>query len=151
MLLQARFRLVAITVCLTSTLIPLWGCGGRDDLGTVSGRITLDGEPLPNAFVQFVPQESEGGTGNGRTDASGEYSLMYSRTVKGAALGKNIVRITTHDILDEGGKQINVPEKVPTKYNSRSELTATVEPGRNTFNFDLNSDKGRVVQPEVTY
>lgn len=125
----------------------LLGCG-RGDLGLVNGRVTLNGEPLENAFVEFSPV-SIGSVATGRTDSDGEYFLMYSRTVKGAALGENVVRITTHDILDVDGREVPVPEKVPAKYNANSELTVTVEQGRNQFDFDLESKSATISQPRV--
>ena len=46
--------IVAI-LCLTAA-----GCGGDKlpPLGKVTGTITLDGEPLPNARVTFIPKVS---------------------------------------------------------------------------------------------
>jgi hypothetical protein len=127
------------------------GCGKtRDDLGLVEGHVTLDGQPLADALVQFVPQGGKGVVSTGRTDSDGNYYMMASRTAKGASLGKNRVRITTYEILDEGGKQVPVPERVPTKYNSQTELSATVEPGDNTFNFDLSTAGGKVEQAKQT-
>lgn len=125
----------------------LIGCQ-RGDLGLVNGRVTLDGEPLENAFVEYSPV-SIGSVATGRTDANGEYFLMYSRTVKGAALGENVVRITTHDILDVDGREVPVPEKVPSKYNSRTELSVMVESGRNQFDFDLDSKGEKINQPKI--
>jgi len=125
----------------------LAGCSGtRSDLGLVSGAIKLDGQPLPDALVQFVPQGGTGVVSTGRTDSSGHYYMMASRSAKGASLGPNRVRITTYEILDQNGKQVPVPEKVPTKYNSETELTATVASGENTFDFDLRTAGGKVEQ-----
>jgi hypothetical protein len=36
---------------------------------------------------------------------------------------------------------------VPVVYNQQSTLKATVQPGENTFDFDLKSTAGKVVQP----
>lgn len=121
------------------------GCGGRSDLGLVDGKVTLDGKPLADAFVEFVPKSS-GSVATGRTDQNGEYSMMFSRDVKGASIGENIVRISTYDVRDEGGKEVHIPERIPTKYNSKSEQVVTVEQGRNRLDFDLKSGDGRVVQ-----
>ncbi len=123
------------------------GCGSRDDLGRVSGSVTLDGEPLEEAFVQFEPTAPGGSTSYGRTDGNGNYSLMFSRSAEGASLGENRVRITTFDLVD-GGDRASLPEKVPARYNRDSELVVTVEPGSNTFDFPLES-AGEVIQPRV--
>jgi hypothetical protein len=54
------------------------GCAGGNG---VSGTITLDGEPLPDARVQFTPTDKQGRIASGQTDSNGFYSLKTSRTV----------------------------------------------------------------------
>ncbi|MCA9190393.1 MAG: carboxypeptidase regulatory-like domain-containing protein [Planctomycetales bacterium] len=127
----------------------LTGCGGRSDLGQVAGRVTLDGAPVENASVEYTPV-SEGSLATGRTDANGEFSLMFSRSVAGASLGENIVRISTFDVAYEEGKgEYSIPERIPAKYNRNSELKVKVEPGRNRHNFELEGDGSKVVQPRL--
>lgn len=123
------------------------GCGG--DMGRVSGTITLDGKPLPDAIITFYPQGGEGGRASaGRTDAEGNYELTYSRSEKGAKVGEHLVTITTAvdggDYSEGGGESIN-KELVPTKYNAKSELKEQVVAGSNTINFELDSE-GEIVQ-----
>ena len=124
------------------------GCGDSD-LGRVTGTIHLDGQPLQDAMVTFYPIASEsavksgdrGGASYGRTDANGEYELIYSRTKKGAEIGEHRVVITT---LEEGGGGDygpGTPEKLPKKYNVETALTAEVKPGSNVIDFlDLDSE-----------
>lgn len=120
------------------------GCAHNENLGEVTGTVTLDGEPLADAFVEFIPASDEGAPSYGRTDANGKYELKFSRSESGAWLGPNTVRITTEDVEDVDGEERFIPEKVPTQYNVNSTLTADVEPGLNTFDFDLESE-GEVV------
>ncbi len=82
------------------------------------------------------------GVSTGRTDSSGNYYLMFSRSKKGARIGPSRVEITTFDLDGTQGGVKRIPEKVPAKYNSKSELTAEVKPGSNTFDFDLKSEDG---------
>lgn len=127
-------------------LLALAGCGGNDDLGRVSGTVTLDGKPLEQAIVKFIPEGEGGSTSYGRTDASGNYSMEFSRSQVGASLGMNRVEINTGtQMADENEKIINVPEVVPARYNAQSELTFEVQPGKNTANFELESG-GRIMQ-----
>jgi len=120
----------------------LTGCGPADGLATVTGLVTLDGEPLPDAYVQFTCTGENAGVSNGRTDANGKYYLMFSRSKVGARTGPSKVAITTFDLDGTHGGVKRIPEKVPAKYNAKSELTAEVKPGSNTFDFDLKSDAG---------
>ena len=68
-------------------LVTVAGCGGNADLGTVAGVVTLDGQPLANATVEFIPTD-DGETRSsydGTTDASGRYELYFSAGKAGAA------------------------------------------------------------------
>ena len=121
------------------------GCGGNENLATVAGTVTLDGEPLPNAFITFIPQGGTGSPSYGRTGEDGYYEMMFSDEQAGAWVGENLVRISTADVGVMPGQRI--PEKVPPAYNRNSELTRTVKPGDNEFNFNLKRDAGKTVQP----
>ena len=112
------------------------GCGGGGvELGDVSGRVTLDGKPLPNALVRFQPEKG-GRSAQGITDADGRYKLNYSARDTGALAGKSKVLITTGSLEDSSRRS----EKVPKKYNDETELTAEVTSGDNAINFDLRSN-----------
>lgn len=120
----------------------LLGCGGgREGTAYVEGRVTLDGEPLAGATVLFVPQA--GRPASGVTNADGRYVLEYEPGKRGAPVGTCRVQITTGrgESLGPDGKVIPaVPEKVPMRYNVKSELSVVVEAGkRNRFDFDLKS------------
>ena len=110
------------------------GCGPSGvQLGEVKGRVTLDEKPLPDALVRFLPEK--GRSAQGITDPNGEYKLDYSPRDAGALVGKSKVMITTGSLEDTSRRS----EKVPKKYNDETELTADVQSGDNTLNFDLKS------------
>ncbi len=114
------------------------GCAEQDygDLGKVTGTVTMDGQPYPDALITFTPDE--GRPSKGVTDQSGNYELIYIRDTKGAEPGKHHVMITTEppDQPDDY-KGPKFKDPIPPKYNVRSQLTETVELGPNTFDFDL--------------
>lgn len=116
------------------------GCGGTEGYSTVTGNVTLDGQPLPDALIQFSPV-NPGSPSYGRTDASGNYELIYSREIKGAELGEHVVAITTAQTGDPDAEPPtqDVPEKLPPKYHSQTELKVEVKPGKNVHNFELQS------------
>jgi len=123
------------------------GCGGSDgDLATVGGTVTLDGEPLAGARVEFdpVPEakvrgKSTGSASYGVTDSNGRYTLRYTPDQEGALVGEHVVRITTRSMtVDADGKEVLVPERLPPQYHLQSELAREVEPGSNTFDFSLS-------------
>tara|TARA_R110002095_G_scaffold152203_1_gene131791 strand:- start:1143 stop:1517 length:375 start_codon:yes stop_codon:yes gene_type:complete len=117
----------------------LTGCssGGSDlpELAPVSGVITLQGKPLQNAQVTFVPQS--GRPSNGTTDAEGRYELYYKAGVPGAVTGKHTVQITVEENMELPKNQQTV---IPAKYNTRSTLEATItgtEPAKHDFDLKI--------------
>ncbi len=121
--------------------LPMYsGCGGHEGnlppLGQVTGTVTLDGRPLAGASVRFEPQ-TQAAMSNGMTDERGVYSLWYTNTVKGAAVGKHTVRIETPPNPDPATGAM--PDQLPSKYNSQSTLTADVKAGQNTLDFAVTS------------
>jgi len=115
-----------------------FGCGGQQlpPVGEVTGRITMDGNALAGASIAFVPES--GRTSFAMTDADGRYELTYLDDVKGALVGRHRVIITSISPEDpEMGAPAGPP--IPEKYNTKTILTAIVEPGPNTFNYKLDS------------
>lgn len=126
------------------------GCnsGSSDipDLGSVSGLVTLNGEPLPFATVTFWPI-SGGRTSFGVSNEAGHYELTYQGDLQGAKIGPCRVFVTTQseDIYDDetGETLIRASQKelVPQKYNDNSELKFVVEAGPNIANFELEGSR----------
>lgn len=118
------------------------GCGSSGpEIAYVAGRVTMDGKPLANATVVFIPEN--GRPAGARTDADGKYVLNFTEGRRGAIPGKNSIRIMTvrEASQDKDGKAIpGSKETIPNRYNSASELSFTVEPKKkNVANFDLQS------------
>jgi len=113
------------------------GCGDSK-FGQVSGTVTLDGQPLANATVEFQPKN--GSPSYGETDQKGRFQLLYSPKKAGASVGEHTVRISTYRIVADAANSVTLPEKVPPVYNSDSQETREVKPGRQTMNFDIRTD-----------
>lgn len=151
-------RVFALVACLG--LLGLTGCTGSDsNIGRVNGKVTIDGEPIEHALVSFLP--STGRASMAWTDANGDYDLAYLQDKMGAVVGQHKVMIETKIVADANynaatysedgpvaeekpGKTVQNTgrkEMLPNKYCNRNEteLTAVVEKGENTINFDLES------------
>lgn len=102
-------------------------------MAPVHGRVTLDGQPLPDTSVVF--QVSGKSPSGGRTDENGDYELIYKRGVKGAIIGMNRVTIL------EDTQKTHGPQRVPARYNEKSELKVEVKPDDNEINFPLTAAK----------
>jgi hypothetical protein len=124
------------------------GCGKNPHrLAPVSGRVTMEGKPLANALVAFLPDTKPGAmpspTSRGETDQNGRYTLTSSEDKPGAVVGTSKVRISTMKSTGGGegeGGAILARETVPERYNARTELTFDVpEEGTDQADFALKS------------
>ena len=101
----------------------------------------MDDKPLPNVWVMFHP--AQGRTSIARADENGEYELLYLEGTSGANLGTHKVAITTYneDEIEELKANSSEPikEPIPSRYNSRTTLTAEVKEGDNDIDFPLKS------------
>jgi hypothetical protein len=128
--------LVGIALVLS---IAATGCGGAKTprLGRVTGKVTLGGQPLPDALVTFSPTE-KGTQSAGKTGPDGTYTLVYGRGINGAVIGEHTVTISTYVPEMEDPPSPAVPEKVPLKYREGESLPkVAVKSGNNTLDFSL--------------
>lgn len=114
-------------------LVSILGCGNGDrpPLGYVSGRVTINGEPLVGVIVTFMP--SSGRPAVATTDAQGNYVIEYVEGAKGSKLGPTTVIFMT----PTGG---TTSHPIPARYQSGNEFQVEVQKGKNEFNFELKSD-----------
>jgi hypothetical protein len=123
--------------------IGILGCGtGRH---VVKGRVTLDGQPVAEAAVMFVP--AKGAPGQAQTDDDGNYILTCANEPGIPAgnykvcISKFVVQSNKTPAADDlsPGKLGNVKHVVPERYGmpEKSGLTATVPGG--TYDFALSS------------
>ena len=142
---MVRALCVCVAFCLTSA-----GCGPGNPLGrrAVSGKIALDGAPLDNGNIRFMPRASDGVSTGAVIDARGEYRI---EKLQGLPPGKYRVEIysnhqtkakssppTAH--RSAGGFPPPGIERIPPKYNLQSTLTVEMTPsGPTQFDFDLKS------------
>jgi hypothetical protein len=131
------------------------GCSDSKPYKTaaVSGRVTLDGNPLANARVTFQPVHTanagalSGPESSGVTDSNGNYSLTTVFKDKGATVGRSRVMITTLKMErpandpEEGKFKMVAPEKVPNKYSTEKAPLYYDVPagGTNSANFELTT------------
>jgi hypothetical protein len=129
-------------------LAALFGCGSSDGLNrqAISGIVTLDGQPISSGAILFEPASRESGTAVGATIRQGTFTI---KKYEGAVPGPYRVRIYSSSGIQAApakGQTDRTPrpmvERVPARYNTRTELSASVM-GRdvNRYRFDLSSDR----------
>jgi hypothetical protein len=105
------------------------------ELARVTGKVTLDGEPLSGAVVTF--ESSDGQVAFGSTNESGQYELRFRSGISGAPVGQNTVRIES--ALDAPPPE-DYRDPIPARYNTESTLQENVQSGENVIDFDLSSN-----------
>jgi hypothetical protein len=146
-----RIRWIA-TILAAATLAGAAGCGGSGlDLTPVSGTVKLDGAPLADATVTFLPLDKQRGQTDlapaiGTTDTQGRF-ILWTAGETGAAPGRHAVTITQNlglapdESLPDDRSEWKAPESpIPARYSNTSspELTFTVPPeGTDAANFEL--------------
>ncbi len=135
-----RIRLIRNCSVFVVVFIVLTGCNSSD-LALVKGKVTLNGKPVPNGTVNFIP-DNPGPSATGELKPDGTYALTTNKLDDGAKPGTYKVVIVAME--DQSGK---LPEEksplpaaiVPLKYTSlaTTELTATVEKKENTIDLEL--------------
>lgn len=149
--MSSRSAARRIALCLAWVAPLLGGCGEDDGLPRqeVSGRVTLDGVPLPTGTIQFQPNASieQVAVAEGTLIEDGQYRLEPE---KGLIPGSYRVIILSHDDnapseeeLPGGGGGVRLPpELIPPQYNVNTTLVAEVAADKeNVFNYDLESKK----------
>ena len=133
------------------------GCG--NGLTAITGKVTMDGKPLPNAIVTFFPANG-GSSATGKTDDTGTYKLI-GVLGEGLTPGSYKVAVTTAQttVAESSDIDMNSPEylamssgvgmesvktsapkePIPAKYNSSTELVKEITTGTSQIDLALTS------------
>jgi hypothetical protein len=115
------------------------GCGDSTAPARVTGTLTLDGTPVANATLAFIPVSGERRS-YGETDSQGRYELWFTGQLAGAVVGEHRIEIRTGSADTPSGEDVSAAETIPAKYNVESELTRTLKSGKQTLNFELTTN-----------
>jgi hypothetical protein len=110
----------------------------------VSGKVTLDGQPVGPGAVVFAPVDGQSNPADGAIQLDGSYFLKTSREV-GLKPGDYKASVSVFDQPEvRPGERSMTPAKLvtPQKYadTETSGLQYTVEPGENTIDIELSTE-----------
>ena len=118
------------------------GCGdGRPKRVPVSGRVTIDGEPLTYGFVRFHPQEG-GRLGQSRIGPDGRFSLTTYDKGDGVTVGTHAVEVLAGEPVSDTKTKWHAPKKYAER--ATSELTVTIEKEEQDLPIELTWGGGKV-------
>lgn len=128
-----------------SLILLVGGCGhDGPELGEVSGTVTMNGKPVPFAFVKFQPVEPPGTYGSAYADKDGKYELQFSMSRQGAPVGQHEVTIRTpkkDEIQVEDkttGKMVTPALPAGFVENLEKQFSREVQSGDNKIDFELS-------------
>jgi len=132
---------------LAAVVLLVAGCSGNK--AEVSGTVLLNGEPIEEGSINFIPVEGTTGPGAGAVIKDGKYYIPRST---GVTVGKNRVELrafkkSTRKVRDPNGPPGAMTEArdpaFPPEYNDNSTLTKEVRQGSNTIDFDIRTKEAR--------
>lgn len=143
---QEAAKLSRLLLAFFLVLLPC--CAGCSENGPprvpVSGRVSIDGKPLEQGTILFVPELGTPGPKSGAEIVKGEFALDGEQ---GPGIGK--LRVKIQNSRDANAARYDRPPElieqsptpIPNRYNSHSELVIeTSETEDNFFEFKLTSD-----------
>jgi len=129
-------------------------CNSGARFAEVSGVVLLDGKPMPDAIVQFIPEldkNTNGPTSSGNTDEEGHFRLKsddkYGKD--GAVVGfhrvvvqdKRSIALPRHMWTDRNKRPATPPPRISNRYGEalNTPLRQEVKAGSQTITLELTS------------
>lgn len=151
-------RIALASWCFAALFCVVSGCGGTNfgPMGSVSGKLTMDGKPLDAGTQLLFMQMEKGYAGFALTDAEGNYQLKWMREDKTwteMPVGsykilvqppevKNVEELSADEMLAGGDKDLAPAKPVfPKMYqqHSTSGLVFEIKEGENKHDINLDS------------
>jgi hypothetical protein len=146
--LRSRRRPIAALAAIFALSVPS-GCGPSTDRLAVSGRVSLDGQPLDNGSIRFTSL-GENLVSSGTLIKDGRYRIPRD---KGLLPGEYRVEISSPDndappvMQRSSPKDPGIPtavDRIPPGYNINSDQRVQVDREKdNAFDFDIVSKSTR--------
>lgn len=139
--------LAALTVV---SALAAGGCGHGPTFAEVEGTVRLNGKPLDNVRVEFLPDPEQGTRGkssSGITDKNGRYRLVSEDQHPGAVVGKH--RVLIYDLKPYENLP---PGRLPDDYKLRpSRLPAQyIDSSQTPLRKEVKAGGPQTIDLEVT-
>lgn len=114
--------------------------GCSDGNSSVSGTVTLDGQPVTRGAVTFVKQGGELAR-EGAVIQDGKFqAVLPPGKYKLELNGQKVVGKRKQKAFDGSDEEVELTEELfPARYNTQTELIENIKPGANAIKLDLKS------------
>ena len=125
------------------TIVSLAGCG--EQATAITGVVTLDGQPVPKATLEFFPVSGRGKVSFSKTDEQGRYLADVSPTKQAVVITAMKVVGTVKNPIAPDGPPVDALESVlPERFGYREKtphIADPVEGKTTTIDFALTSSE----------
>jgi hypothetical protein len=124
-------------LALVAAAAVLPGCG--PPTSTVSGEVTIDGQPLDKGVISYSPAEGAGAAATADVE-KGKYRLQTTPGAKWVQISAPIVvgQHKAYNSPDAPLVDVN-GERLPERYNAKTELKFELKPGANVRDWSVES------------
>jgi hypothetical protein len=131
---RVMLLLLGMVVCM--------GCGEATTSpgATVRGVVRLDGQPIQDGYISFIPTNRDGTTAGAKISGGAYTAYTSPVAMRVEIVSTKTSGAKTHKEYDPSQPITLVIENlIPPRYNTESQLALVVTPGKNTADFDLES------------
>lgn len=118
--------------------------GCREPQTVITGLVTFDGQPVPQAALEFFPTSGTGRVSVTKTDDAGRYRVTVSPTKMSVVITATKIDGQEKNPYDPDGPLIDrVVNALPSRYGYRDKTPLMADPVENettTIDFALTSD-----------
>lgn len=124
--------------CVTVLLFVSQGCG-KGEWGYLQGKVMLNGQPVGPGSLSFSPVNGDRAGAVASFGEDGQYSVISAGRKDGAPTGEYTVTVFGGESFGEESTGPVSIGKIPPKYAKAgtSNLKVTINPGSNSYDFDL--------------
>ncbi len=141
-IVRSRYFYAALS-CIALAVV---GCAEPLEFGQVRGTVSLNGKPLDEVRVMFLPDPLAGNKGSHSecvSNGDGKYEQVYAQDaeIKGALVGWH--RVVVEDIAAENSRDRYRKIRINASFSSSAQtpLKFEVVPGEQTFDLELGRKK----------
>src|SRR5258707_14407081 len=143
---HCTFGKIARLFAICFVIATCFGCGKKGpQRAAVSGHVTLDGQPINEGVIQFLPVEGTVGPETGGIITNGQYDISHER---GPIVGRSRIELraskkTGGKIQDPTGRPgvltDEYKEMFPPGSNTNSSLVREIKDEPNKLDFDIRT------------
>jgi hypothetical protein len=126
-----------LALCVAAAVLP--GCG--PPTATVSGEVTVDGQPLDNGVISYAPAEGAGDAVTAVVE-KGKYHVRTTPGNKWVQISAPVVVGQRKEYNGADAPLVDITEeRLPERYNAKTELKFEAKAGANVKDWSVEGNQ----------